>query len=117
MGLLREDEGVACQILKNLNLDIATARQYVYNFLGFTKEDRGQPDYWIPVRPQTPNHSRLPGADDLSKPSAKEEFEEYVRNYKSPNSEFCKKTNQPDIKPDVNTLFREWMFQKIDKGF
>lgn len=59
LGLLREEEGVACQILKNLNLGIADARQHVYNLLGFAKEED-----WIPVRPQPPNISRLPSVVD-----------------------------------------------------
>lgn len=103
LGLLREEEGVACQILKNLLLDIATARQYVYNLLGIKENDE---DFWIPVRPTSPSSSRLPIPDDLGKkPSAKEEFEEYVKN--RPNRELL----------DLNSIFREWMFKKIDEGF
>jgi ATP-dependent Clp protease ATP-binding subunit ClpC len=80
LGLLREEEGVACQILKNLGLGIDSARQHVYNLLGFCEQ-------------KEPNN-RL---------TAKEEFKEYLKLYD--RNEY-----------DVNMIFREWMFEKLDKG-
>jgi ATP-dependent Clp protease ATP-binding subunit ClpC len=60
LGLLREQEGIAAQVLMNLGLDLEDVREEVLNLLGHSPE---RTDVWAGQRPGPKRKSKTPALD------------------------------------------------------
>ncbi|HOT73784.1 MAG TPA: ATP-dependent Clp protease ATP-binding subunit [Anaerohalosphaeraceae bacterium] len=90
LGLLRETEGIAAQVLMNLGLKLEDVRQEVLNLLGAGMEDNSYPSMEMKVNPSVPSSaqaavrakSKTPALDsfgrDLTELAAKNELDPVI---------------------------------------
>lgn len=89
LGLLRETEGIAAQVLMNLGLKLEDVRQEVLNLLGAGLEDNSYPSMGMKVNPSVPSSaqaarakSKTPALDsfgrDLTELAAKNELDPVI---------------------------------------
>jgi ATP-dependent Clp protease ATP-binding subunit ClpC len=89
LGLLRETEGIAAQVLMNLGLKLEDVRQEVLNLLGAGVEDNSYPAMGMKMNPSVPSSaqsvkakSKTPALDsfgrDLTELAAKDELDPVI---------------------------------------
>lgn len=89
LGLLRETEGIAAQVLMNLGLKLEDVRQEVLNLLGAGVEDNSYPAMGMKMNPSIPSSaqsvkakSKTPALDsfgrDLTELAAKDELDPVI---------------------------------------